>query len=199
MCGTEVDDIRVAVECVETASERARRLPAALPAALAKRIASAALHLTPGGALAALALIRRLTAVAPGARTLLEAEASPAPDDVPGPRHYNPFATSAAQCGARAAALYELVPLRRHYHPHVRATAIAATSETPSAPSALLKLSAVQMLERYDGEALAFVPAVQTAPAPGSRPASATPTSALKGSEKKRTLKKSKQKVPPLN
>ncbi|CAH2095599.1 unnamed protein product [Euphydryas editha] len=149
--GSTADCAPIVIEALVELSSRARRIPAGVLRAFAKRLCGAALQLPHHAALAALALLHRLVQQNKSLATLFE------PEEAVGSGRYDPLLPSPEHCGAAAATAFETCALRRHYHPALRSAAAALLADRPHD---LASLTPMQILEEYDSSQMAFKPAI---------------------------------------
>jgi CBF/Mak21 family len=104
---------------------------AARLAAFVKRLASSALHVPPGAALAQLSVANRLLRRHARLRGLLEGESVGSL----GAGGYNPFTADPAEAGALSCTAWELALLPQHFHSDVAQSAIAVAQIPPGGGS----------------------------------------------------------------
>ncbi|XP_063231690.1 nucleolar complex protein 3 homolog [Bacillus rossius redtenbacheri] len=134
--------------------------------AFVKRLCTLALQLLHNGALGCLCLVKTAMQFNKSADILLD------PDSSVGQGIYFPELDEPEYCNASSTALWELLQLKRHYHPSVRKYSenilkgIPATGDG-SLPVELTKLSAVELFSEFDPSEMVFRP---TVPAPSKTP-----------------------------
>ncbi|KAJ2954916.1 hypothetical protein O0L34_g3243 [Tuta absoluta] len=163
--GRSYPDARIVIDAAQQICARARRVSAAVLCALAKRLATLATQLQHGGALACIALVHQLAQHNKAVSNMLEVECESS-------GRFDAQSPSPEHCQAAAGALHELAALARHYHPTVRAAALALLQN--NAATELAKLSPVQIFDQYDGSQMAFKPAVPP-PKKNSQPSKVKP------------------------
>ncbi|GLG95825.1 Nucleolar complex protein 3 homolog [Gryllus bimaculatus] len=123
--------------------------------AFIKRLSTLAPHLLHGAALGYLAVIRNVLMQTSACDVLLDTDATH------GDGIYQPELPEPEYCGAGASCLWELLLMKRHYHPDVRKMAqnILNNEESTLAPE-VAKLSPAVLAETYNCSQMVFRPAV---------------------------------------
>ncbi|XP_063979573.1 nucleolar complex protein 3 homolog [Diachasmimorpha longicaudata] len=128
--------------------------------AFAKRVMTIALQMQHHGTLGLLGIIKSIMQLDKNADLLLDT------DNNSGDGFYQPDLDEPEYCNAHRSALWELIPLQRHYHSIVQkmsryiACRVPATGEG-TLPVEILKQRPSELYENYDCSGVIFKPAVQ--------------------------------------
>lgn len=143
----------VAAQCLQLMLSSKSYRMANRSAAFCKRLATVALHSTPGAAIGLLQLCRRIIATDSRLDQLVDPEEAGTVDvfspEVDDPDNCNPFSTS----------LFELLLLQEHYHPHVKMFATQALKNEALSPH-----DPRDFMYSYDWDVQIFNPPVEEPP-----------------------------------
>nr|CAD7453641.1 unnamed protein product [Timema tahoe] len=158
--GRNHGDLLIVLQTLDTVLIRRRRkISQQRVLAFTKRLATMCTQLLHNGALGCLALIKTVMQLNKSVDILLD------PDSSIGQGIYFPELDEPEYCNANSTALWELLPLRRHYHPTVRKFSENILKGVPSTgegslPPHLSKLSADQLFTEFDPSEVVFHPAI---------------------------------------
>nr|CAD7588236.1 unnamed protein product [Timema genevievae] len=158
--GRNHGDLLIVLQTLDTVLIRRRKkISQQRVLAFTKRLATMSTQLLHNGALGCLALIKTVMQLNKSVDILLD------PDSSIGQGIYFPELDEPEYCNANSTALWELLPLRRHYHPTVRKFSENILKGVPSTgegslPPHLSKLSADQLFTEFDPSEVVFHPAI---------------------------------------
>nr|CAD7256867.1 unnamed protein product [Timema shepardi] len=158
--GRNHGDLLIVLQTLDTVLIRRRRkISQQRVLAFTKRLATMSTQLLHNGALGCLALIKTVMQLNTSVDILLD------PDSTIGQGIYFPELDEPEYCNANSTALWELLHLRRHYHPTVRKFSENILKGVPSTgegslPPHLSKLSADQLFTEFDPSEVVFHPAI---------------------------------------
>ncbi|XP_011297136.1 nucleolar complex protein 3 homolog [Fopius arisanus] len=153
-------DCRIVVDILhQVLIQRRKKVSQNRLIAFVKRIITISLQMQHHGTLGLLGLIKSIMQLNKNVDLLLDT------DNTAGEGLYQPELDEPEYCNAHRSALWELVPLQRHYHSIVQKVSRYIACHVPATgdgtlPVEILKLSSSELYENYDPSDVAFNPVV---------------------------------------